>query len=268
MDPELKAPPATRAQPSGGLRTRVISRLDVKGAQLIKGVQMEGLRVVGDPLERAKRYYFQGIDEIVYLDIVASLYGRNSLLDLVSRTANAVFVPITVGGGIRSVDDAKAALRAGADKVAINTAAIQNPRLISDIALQFGAQCVVLCIEAKLRGPGQWEAYYNSGRDRSGIDAVHWAQQGVELGAGEILVTSVDRDGTRRGFDLDLMQAITSRVSVPVIASGGLSTPRDAAKAIQEGGASAIAIGDALHFDRLTVANIKEHMANSGIEVR
>ena len=251
-----------------GLRTRVVARLDVKGHQLIKGVQMEGLRVVGDPLERARLYYSQGIDELVYLDIVASLYGRNSLLDLVSRTAASIFVPITVGGGIRSVEDARAALRAGADKVAINTAAIQNPGIITEIATQFGAQCVVVCIEAKSIAPKKWEAYYNSGREKSGLDAVEWAEKAVGLGAGEVFLTSVDRDGTRRGFDLELLTAISSKISVPVVCSGGFAQPKDAVVAVNDGGVSAVAVADALHFNRCTVREIKQSLSGAGILVR
>jgi cyclase len=262
------SPPTHVPNISPGVRSRVIARLDVKGQNLIKGVQMEGLRIVGDPLERAREYYRQGIDELVYLDIVASLYGRNSLLELVSRTAASIFVPITVGGGIRSVEDARAALRAGADKIAINTAAIQNPKLITEIATQFGAQCVVVCIEAKIVGTNTWEAYYNSGREKSGLHAVEWAKKAVELGAGEIFLTSVDRDGTRRGFDLELVKAISSSISVPVVCSGGFAQPSDAAAALLNSGASAVAIADALHFNRSTVAEIKNYLSKASVLVR
>jgi len=194
---------------------RIVARLDIKGKKLIKGVRLEGLRVVGDPQEFAIRYYEAGADELIYMDIVASLYGRNSLADIISRAADNVFVPITVGGGIRSVEDAKTMLRSGADKVAINTAAVGRPALITEIARRFGSQATVLSIEAKQVGPGKWEAYTDNGRERTGLDVVAWARRGVEMGAGEILLTAVDREGTRKGFDIDLIGSVSSSVSVP-----------------------------------------------------
>ena len=200
---------------------RLIARLDVKGENLIKGVHLEGLRVIGDPPEYAKRYYEQGADELIYLDIVASLYGRSNLVDIVRRTAHDVFVPMTVGGGIRAIEDVDTLLRAGADKVAINTAAVRRPDLISEVSKRYGAQCMVLSIEAKRQSPGKWEVYTDCGRERSGVDAIEWAQRGVELGAGEILLTSIDQEGTRKGFDTHLVGAITEVVGVPVICSGG-----------------------------------------------
>lgn len=177
---------------------RIIPRLDIKGPNLIKGIHLEGLRVMGDPQEFAIRYYEAGADELVYMDIVASLYGRNNLSDIIRRTADQVFIPITVGGGIRSVDDARHILRSGADKVAINTAAIARPELVTEVARRFGSQAMVLSIEAKQVGPGKWEAYTDNGRERTGLDVIEWVKRGVELGAGEVLLTSVDREGDRK----------------------------------------------------------------------
>jgi len=206
---------------------RLIARLDVKAPNLIKGIHLEGLRVVGDPNVFAKRYYDQGADELLYIDIVASLYDRNSLLDIVERATREVFVPMTVGGGVRSVEDAGRLLASGADKVSLNTAAIKRPALIAEIARRFGSQAVVLSIEAKRQGAGRWEAFTDNGRERTGLDAVEWAKRGAELGAGELLVTSVDQEGTRKGFDVPLVRAITDVVNIPVIASGGLASIDD-----------------------------------------
>ncbi|HEM0907920.1 TPA: imidazole glycerol phosphate synthase subunit HisF, partial [Legionella pneumophila] len=193
---------------------RLIARLDIKGPNLIKGVHLEGLRVVGNPNEYAMAYYAQGADELIYMDTVASLYGRNNLSEIVKTTAENVFIPITVGGGIRSVDDAKQLLRCGADKVAINTAATKNPTLISDIARRFGSQCVVLSIEAKRTVDGRWEVMTDNGREHTGMDVVDWARNGEEFGAGEILLTSIDQEGTRKGFDLELVKQVSSMVSI------------------------------------------------------
>nr|Q9RDX2.1 RecName: Full=Imidazole glycerol phosphate synthase subunit HisF; AltName: Full=IGP synthase cyclase subunit; AltName: Full=IGP synthase subunit HisF; AltName: Full=ImGP synthase subunit HisF; Short=IGPS subunit HisF [Legionella pneumophila]CAB65215.1 HisF protein [Legionella pneumophila] len=201
---------------------RLIARLDIKGPNLIKGVHLEGLRVVGNPNEYAMAYYAQGADELIYMDTVASLYGRNNLSEIVKTTAENVFIPITVGGGIRSVDDAEQLLRCGADKVAINTAATKNPTLISDIARRFGSQCVVLSIEAKRTVNGRWEVMTDNGREHTGMDVVDWARNGEKFGAGEILLTSIDQEGTRKGFDLELVKQVSSMVSIPVIASGGM----------------------------------------------
>ena len=203
---------------------RIIPRLDIKGSNLIKGIQLEGLRVLGDPQEFAIRYYQAGADELVYMDIVASLYGRNNLSDIIRRAAERVFIPITVGGGIRSVDDARHILRSGADKVAINTAAVARPELIGEVAQRFGSQAMVLSIEAKQVAPGKWEVYTDNGRERTGLDVIEWTQRGVELGAGEILLTSVDREGTRKGFDIELTRQVSAAVPVPVIASGGMGS--------------------------------------------
>ena len=236
---------------------RLIARLDIKGPNLIKGIHLEGLRVIGSPNEYAQRYYQQGADELIYLDIVASLYGRNNLSEIVTKAAENIFIPMTVGGGIRSVDDATALLRAGADKVAVNTAAIANPGLITDIARRFGSQCMVLSIEAKQVGPGRWEAYTDNGRERTGVDVVEWVRRGVALGAGEVLLTSVDREGTRKGFDVALVRAVTDAVSVPVIASGGMGTPEHLNDVVGMGHADAVAMADVLHYGRATIGEIR-----------
>ena len=210
--------------------TRLIARLDVKGANLIKGVHLEGLRVMGEPNDFAKRYYEQGADELIYIDCVASLYGRNSLGDIVQQAAQDVFIPMTVGGGIRTVDDATHLLRCGADKVAVNTAAVANPLLISDIARRFGSQCMVLSVEAKRLGPGRWEAFTDNGREDTGLDVIEWIKRGVALGAGEVLLTSVDQEGTRKGFDVALLNCIAfgsknSAMVVRRVRLGGRDVP-------------------------------------------
>jgi cyclase len=233
--------------------TRLIARLDVKGANLIKGVHLEGLRVIGSPNEHAKRYYAQGVDELIYMDIVASLYGRNNLSHIVEEAAQDVFVPMTVGGGIRSVEDATHLLRSGADKVAVNTGAVARPELITEIARRFGSQCMVLSIEAKRVGHERWEAFTDNGRESTGLDVVEWVKRGVALGAGEVLLTSVDQEGTRKGFDVALVAAVTAEVSVPVIASGGMGKAADAVEVVQRGLADAVAMADILHFGRATV---------------
>jgi cyclase len=240
-------------------KIRLIARLDIKGPNLIKGVHLEGLRVIGSPNVHALRYYEQGADELIYMDCVASLYGRNSLGDI---------VPMTVGGGIRSVDDASYLLRSGADKVAVNTAAVANPRLISDIARRFGSQCMVLSIEAKQIGADHWEVYTDNGREKTGLDVIPWVKQAVALGAGEILLTSVDREGTRKGFDAPMIRAVTQEVGVPVIASGGMGKPQDVLDAVHKGGADAVAMADILHYGRATIGDIRSAAMGGGIEVR
>jgi len=247
---------------------RIIPRLDIKGANLIKGVHLEGLRVIGDPQEYAVRYYEAGADELVYMDIVASLYGRNNLSDIISRAAENVFIPITVGGGIRTVKDAHHIFRSGADKVAINTAAVAKPVLISDVANRFGSQAMVLSIEAMQIAPGKWEVFTDNGRERTGLDVVDWAVRGVTLGAGEILLTSVDREGTRKGFDIDLIRQVSSAVSVPVIASGGMGSTDDFIAAVRVGLADAIAMADVLHYNRMGLDDIREAALKAGLTVR
>ncbi|MBE2263202.1 MAG: imidazole glycerol phosphate synthase subunit HisF [Burkholderiaceae bacterium] len=246
---------------------RIIPRLDVKGPNLIKGIRLEGLRVVGDPHEFALRYYEDGADELVFMDIVASLYQRNSLVDIIRRAANRIFIPITVGGGIRSLDDVRTMLRSGADKVAINTAAIARPQLITEVSGRFGSQCMVLSVEAKRIGPGRWEAYTDNGRERTGKDVLDWIEQGVRLGAGEVLITAVDQEGTRKGLDIELLRAVNQRVNVPVIASGGFGDPVDLKRA-SDVGTSGVAIADALHWQRMTVQQIKQHGRDQGLEIR
>jgi imidazole glycerol-phosphate synthase subunit HisF len=247
---------------------RIIPRLDIKGSNLIKGIRLEGLRVIGDPQEHAVRYYKSGADELIYMDIVASLYGRNNLSDIIRRAAENVFIPITVGGGIRSVEDVRHILRSGADKVAINTAAVARPGLISEVANRFGSQAMVLSIEAKLVAPGRWEAYTDNGRERTGLDVLDWARRGVELGAGELLITSVDREGTRKGFELDLIRKVSQAVSVPIIASGGMGTLEDMVAAAQEGLADAVAMADVLHYKRLDLTQIRDAALQAGLPVR
>lgn len=246
---------------------RLIARLDIKGANLIKGIHLEGLRRIGDPRHHARRYYEGGIDELLYMDSVASLYGRNNLTSLVAETAAEVFVPVAVGGGVRSVDDARTLLRNGADKVVVNTAAVACPTLIGDIARQFGRQAMVLSVEAKRRADGGWEAYTDNGREHTGLDVVDWVHRGAALGAGEILVTSVDQEGTRRGFDCDLIAAVAAAVPVPVIAAGGMGDP-DHLAAVVAAGADAVAMADILHYDRMTVAAVRAAARERGVAVR
>ena len=247
---------------------RLLARLDIKSPNLIKGVQLEGLRVVGDPQTYALEYYEAGIDELIYMDIVASLYGRNNLTDLVRRTASDIFVPMTVGGGVRSAADVREILRAGADKVAINTAAIQRPELITEVSRRFGSQCMVLSIEAKRVASGGWEAYTDNGRERTGRDVLAWAIEAVERGAGEILLTSVDREGTRKGFDLDLTRCVADAVPVPVIACGGMGQPADFVDAVRIGHADAVAAADILHYRRHSIAEIRSAAKAAGLSVR
>lgn len=204
---------------------RIIPKLEVKGSNLIKGIHLEGLRVVGTPEEAALRYYREGADELIYMDIVASLYRRDNLLDVVRRTAEQAFIPLTVGGGVRSLEDFRTLLRVGADKVAMNTAVVSRPDMITEAAEAFGSQCVVVSIEVIRKGPGRWEPYTDNGRTPTGFDAVEWAVKAASLGAGEILLTSIDRDGTCKGYDLELVERITTAVPIPVIASGAPAIP-------------------------------------------
>ena len=250
-------------------KIRLIARLDVKDENLVKGIQLEGLRKLGDPNAFARKYYEQGIDELLYIDIVASLYNRNNLSDIVRRTVDDVYIPVCVGGGLRSVEDVRAILSMGADKVAINTAAIKRPELISEVAAAFGSQCMVLSIQAKRsrNWAGGWEAYYDNGRAHSGYDVVEWAKRGVELGAGEILLTSVDCEGLQRGMDLELIEAVTRAVDVPVICGGGVGCCDDIVDAVHAG-ADAVACAAVLHYDKETVPELKEGLRQAGVEVR
>jgi cyclase len=247
---------------------RLIARLDIKGPNLIKGIHLEGLRVMGDPQQFAREYYEQGADELIYMDIVASLYGRNNLTDIVRRAAHDIFVPLTVGGGVRSADDVNALLRVGADKVAINTAAIARPELISEVARRYGSQCMVLSIEAKRVGPERWEAYTDNGREKTGLDVIDWVKRAEKLGAGEIMLTSVDQEGTRKGFDIPLVRAVAATVSIPVIASGGMGKMEDLVAVVAEGRADAVAMADVLHYKRLGLREIRAAALDAGLGVR
>lgn len=265
------------------LLKRVIPCLDVANGRVVKGTRFVDLVDAGDPPELAARYAAAGADEIVFLDITAAPEGRGTLLDVVERTARRVFVPLSVGGGVRSPADMKAVLRAGADKVAVNTAAVSDPELLRRCARRFGRQCVVVSIDARAStstagsagldpssgsGASRWEVVVRGGRERTGIDAVAWARRAAELGAGEILLTSIDRDGTRSGFDLDLLRAVTSVVDVPVIASGGAGSPSDMADAIVRGGADAVLAASIFHRDMHSIAAVKEALARAGVPVR
>ncbi|MFH1216564.1 MAG: imidazole glycerol phosphate synthase cyclase subunit [Pseudomonadota bacterium] len=247
---------------------RLIARLDIKAPNLIKGIHLEGLRVVGDPQEYATRYYKAGIDEILYIDIVASLYERNNIADIVRYTAENIFIPLTVGGGVRSLADVEKLLLSGADKIAINTAAVRRPELISDVANHFGSQCMVLSIEAKKQPNGEWEAYTDNGRERTGRNVLEWMRMGQELGAGEILLTSVDQEGTRKGFDVELCRKVSTAVSIPVIISGGMGSVDHLVEVVQKGHADAIAMADVLHYNRLSLEDIRKTARANGIEVR
>lgn len=247
---------------------RIIARLDIKGANVIKGIHLEGLRVVGQPGDIARRYYDQGVDEIVYMDSVASLYGRNNILDVVEEAARDVFVPLTVGGGIRSTEDIVAALRSGADKVAVNTAAVARPAFIREAARNFGSQCIVLSVEAKSRAPGRWEALTDNGRQRTDINVLDWVVEAESLGAGEILLTSVDREGTRKGFDHELFRAVRACVDIPVIGCGGAGSADHVAEAVRADGLDAVACASIFHYDTCPVPALKAALHQDGITVR
>lgn len=249
-------------------KVRLIARLDIKGPNLIKGIKLEGLRVIGSPSEYALKYYQQGIDEFLYMDSVASLYGRNHLSDIIRQAAKDIFVPITVGGGIRSIDDATDILRAGADKVAINTAAVARPEIIRELAQRFGSQCMVLSIEAKKISEGKWEAFTDNGREHTGLDVLEWVKKGVSLGAGEILLTSVDQEGTKKGFDMELVKCVTAEVDVPIIASGGMGNGKDMLEVVRNGGADAVAMADILHYNRDTISSLRALAIKEGLKVR
>lgn len=238
---------------------RVIPRLDIKGPNVVKGVQLEGLRIVGRPELFALEYYNHGADELVYIDTVASLYGRNSLEEIVRRAAEQIFIPMTVGGGIRTVRDVRSILRAGADKVAINTAAIDNPQLIADGARAFGAQCMVVSIQARRKPDGTYECLTDNGRERSGLDVVEWAKQVADLGAGELLLTSVDNEGTGKGFDVDLVRQVSSAVPIPVIACGGAGRLEHIREVILNGTADAVGISSMFHYKLLDVMERAEY---------
>ena len=245
-----------------------MARLDIKGENLIKTIQLEGLRVVGSPKDFALDYYKQGVDELIFMDSVASLYGRNHLKELLKEVAKNIFIPITVGGGIRTLDDALQILRSGADKIAVNTAAVLNPNLISEISTNFGNQCMVLSVEAKRSRNLNWEVYINNGREHTGLSVIEWIKKGVDLGAGEIFLTSVDNEGTRKGFDLELIKTVSNEVNVPIIASGGMGCFEDFEKVINYAKADAIAMSGVLHYKRLSISEIRKYALDNNFNVR
>ena len=281
------------------MNIRVIPRLDIKGPNLVKGIHLEGFRVLGKPDRFARYYYENGADELFYMDAVASLYGRNSLVEIIRRTAHDVCIPLTVGGGLRSVDDIREVLRAGADKVAINTAAIARPELIREASRMFGSSTIVVSIEAIRHADGSYEAFTDCGRESTGVDALQWAMRAAELGAGELAVTSINREGTGKGFDLELTRRISESVSIPVIACGGAGCAADVGEVVLEGKADAVSVASCLHYDFIqshemidddfsaegnteflrrgtssskispsSLAAIKEHLSESGIACR
>ena len=247
---------------------RIIPCLDVKNGRVVKGTNFVSLRDAGDPVELAAFYDREMADELVFLDITASSDGRNTMVDVVRRTASQVFIPFTVGGGIRSVEDIRTMLHAGADKVSLNTAAVKNPALIADGAKSFGRQCIVLAVDAKRSGPGRWEVYINGGRTPTGLDVLEWIKQGVNLGAGEILLTSMDCDGTKDGYDNELNRAVSEMVAVPVIASGGAGRLEHFAEALTQGKADAVLAASVFHYGEFSIRQTKEYLRDKGIEVR
>jgi imidazole glycerol-phosphate synthase subunit HisF len=247
---------------------RVIPCLDVDAGRVVKGVNFVGLRDAGDPVELAARYDAEGADELVFLDITASSDARDTMIDVARRTAENVFIPFTVGGGVRSVEDARNLLRAGAEKVSVNTAAIDRPELVAEMAAEFGAQCVVVAIDARRRAGGGFEVYSHGGRTPTGLDAVEWARRVADLGAGEILLTSMDRDGTKEGFDLELTRAVTDAVTVPLIASGGVGSLAHLVDGVIEGGADAVLAASIFHFGEHTIAEAKGELERAGVIVR
>jgi len=249
------------------LAKRIIPCLDIKDGRVVKGVNFVNLRDAGDPVEQARLYDEQGADELVFLDISATHEGRKTTLELVSRVAETVFMPLTVGGGIREVDDMRSLLLAGADKVSVNSAAVKRPELLSEGAARFGAQCIVLAIDARRQG-SSWEVYVNGGRVSTGMDAIEWAVRGVDLGAGEILITSMDADGTLAGYDLDLTRTLAEAVSVPVIASGGAGTPAHFAEVLTVGKADAALAASLFHDGKLRIPELKKELQDCGVPVR
>ena len=247
---------------------RIIPCLDVKDGKVVKGVHFENLREAGDPVEHASFYSREKADEIVFLDISATIEGRKTMVDVVKRVSDVVFIPMTVGGGIRNLQDIEELLKAGADKVSINTSAVRNPELIEEGAKRFGSQCIIVAIDAKKVEDNRWEVYVESGKTPTGLDAVDWAKKVQELGAGEVLLTSIDMDGTQKGYDIELTRSVAESVSIPVIASGGAGTLQHMADVIIKGKASAVLLASLLHFRKYTIAQIKEFLKGKGIEVR
>lgn len=249
-------------------KIRVIARIDVKNEFVIKGIHLEGLRKVGDPNIFAKKYYEDGIDEIIFMDAVAAYYDRNSLSHIIEKACEEVFIPITVGGGLRTIEDINQALKSGADKVAINTKAIQNPEFITDASKIFGSQCIVASIVAKKIGSNKWEAYIDNGREPTGLDVIEWATKLQELGAGEIMLTSLDMEGTKKGFDIELYQAIQNVVSIPIIASGGMGNVKHCVDLLMNSNVDAIATASVIHYNLDNIENIKKSLIDNNIKVR
>ena len=250
------------------LAKRIIPCLDVNAGRVVKGVNFVELRDAGDPVEIARRYDEQGADEITFLDITASSDDRDIILHIVEAVASQVFIPLTVGGGVRQVEDVRRLLNAGADKVSMNTAAVNNPQLVADASAKVGSQCIVVAVDAKQTAPGRWEVFTHGGRKNTGLDAIEWARKVETLGAGEILLTSMDRDGTKAGFDLSLTRAVADAVGIPVIASGGVGTLQHLADGVTEGRADAVLAASIFHYGEYTVRQAKEFMRSRGIEVR
>ncbi|MFA6106338.1 MAG: imidazole glycerol phosphate synthase cyclase subunit [Patescibacteria group bacterium] len=247
---------------------RIIPRLDIKGLNVVKPVQTEALRVVGDPKELAFRYYSEGADELIYLDIVASLYGRSISFDLLKSVARNIFIPITAGGGIRSISDINNVLRSGADKIAVNTYAVNNPGFLSQAVKEFGSQCVVLYVEAKKQPNGGYEVYTDGGREKSGLEVIGWIKKAIDLGVGEILITSVDREGTRLGYDKELISQITAFSPVPVIAHGGAGSLDSFKEAITEARADALGVSSVFHYNEFSINQVKDYLAANDINIR
>ena len=240
------------------IKPRFIARLDIKNEYLIKSIQLEGLKKIGDPNEYAIKYYKAGVDEIIFMDVVASLYGRNNLFEVIKKTAKNIFIPVTVGGGVRSEKDVENLLHSGADKICINTAAIKNPKFINKLAKRFGSQCIVLSVDAKKNGENSWEAYTLNGREKTGLDVERWVKQAVDLGIGEVILTSVDCEGTGHGFDYDLISKISPICKVPLIISGGLGEIKHLKKLKEISKINAVAAAKVLHYNQLSVSKIKK----------
>jgi len=249
-------------------KIRIIARIDIKNEYVIKGIHLEGLRKVGDPNELAKKYYENGIDEIVFMDAVAAYYDRNSLSEIIQKACVEVFVPITVGGGIRKIEDIQTVLNAGADKVAINTQAINKPKFIKEASKIFGSQCIVSSIVAKKISDNRWEAYIDNGREPTGKDVIEWAKEVESLGAGEIMLTSIDKEGTKKGFDVELNEAVSKAVSIPVITSGGMKNSDDAIELLSKSNIDAIATASTLHYELESIQDIKQKLIQNNIKVR
>lgn len=251
------------------LSKRIIARLDVKGQNLVKGVHLEGLKIIGDPKKYSYKYYLDGADELLYIDTVASLYGRNNLVEIVRETAKNSYIPLTVGGGIKSIEQMNELFRAGADKISINTGAIENPKLITEGAKLFGSQAIVISIEAKRKKDGSWEAYVENGREKTGKDVVTWVKEVITLGAGEILLTSIDMEGTKKGFDLNLIEEVLKVCTVPLIVSGGAGSSEDVTTLFKKyKDVDGVALASILHYNITTIKKLKTNLKNDGFVVR